>query len=80
MKYLILTKYGVIQHPIIFSDEISHKSMAVWLENWSVKIHSAGFCKLTDKGFFCYGESVSLGIKSQEGDSEIINLYLRGKE
>lgn len=37
---------------------------------------SAGFCSIGKNGFICYGESVSLNLKSKEDDSFILNMAL----
>jgi hypothetical protein len=39
---------------------------------------SAGFVRLTSDGVECYGESESLGIKSDPRDTRRLNAFLRG--
>lgn len=81
LKY-ILDKYGNFA---IFSDGNSHSDMA---KGFHFKPVSAGFCtiavryKATEDYFddikeivnvHCFGESISLGLKSKEEDENIIN-------
>lgn len=66
MKY-ILGEIGFA----IFDDGQTHEKMARMM---SSKPKSAGFVTLDREGKFkCYGESISLGLKSEEGDSEKLN-------
>lgn len=37
---------------------------------------SAGFCSIGKNGFSCYGESISLNLKSHKDDSFILNMTL----
>jgi hypothetical protein len=41
------------------------------------KIKSAGFCNISDNKIECYGESISLNIKSNKNDADLINRQLR---
>lgn len=72
MKYIIFDD----DTAIIFANSASHKNMA----NKKL-VKSAGFCTIeTYRNSFddirarvsCYGESTSLGIKSNDGDNKII--------
>lgn len=64
MKYIMLD-YG----PVIFSEGYTHAEMAAGRE-----VSSAGFVTINENGkFYAYGESFSLGIKSNPRDSERIN-------
>lgn len=64
----------------IFSELITHSVLARALSNdTGNEIVGAGFCNITPQGdsvyvnVHCFGESVSLGIKSREEDEKIIN-------
>lgn len=72
MKYIIFDDNTAI----IFANSTSHKDIA---DKKSVR--SAGFCTIeTYRNSFddirarvsCYGESISLGVKSNESDNKII--------
>jgi len=71
MKYIIVEN----KLPILFPDDISHKQMARGLN-----VTSAGFSVYDpcDNVMICFGESCSIGVKSQPKDDEnIINNFLR---
>lgn len=72
MKYIILEKGG-LELFFIFSELSTHKEVALKLEG---KVVGAGFCHADHTGrFHCYGESVSLGIKSRNlVDAQILNF------
>ncbi len=64
MKYIMLEG-----GPVIFTEAYTHIEMAA-----GRRVLSAGFVRLDSDGkFFTYGESFSLGIKSDPEDSERIN-------
>jgi hypothetical protein len=59
--------------PIIFGDLISHKEVAA-----GRFVKSAGFVYLHDEGAQCFGDSVSLGVKSDpEEDQRIIDSQFK---
>jgi hypothetical protein len=68
MKYIISKD----DTPVVFSDFQSHQEVASAL---SFLVLGAGFCHINDdKEFVCYGDSVSLNVKSRGTvDSLIIN-------
>lgn len=70
-------KYIVIDDciPIVFSETIEHKRMAIVVRG---EVTGAGFVCIDEDGYYhCYGESVSLNIKSRGiEDSAILNKYL----
>ena len=68
-KYVRLKEYNQI---IIFPELIQHSKF----EWWGVK--SAGFCYVGEKNVRCFGESISLGLKSLEEDSELATKQLFG--
>jgi hypothetical protein len=65
------------QIPVIFSEVgPSHADVARALFSRS-KIIGAGFCYIQDNRYVCYGESISLRVKSRdEEDSKILNRRL----
>jgi hypothetical protein len=63
-------KVGVYDSIVIFPEIIQHKEFK------NLNPSSAGFCYVTDKEVKCFGESISLGITSDEEDSEIATNQL----
>lgn len=73
LKYIIVDD-GLNEKPIIFSNLDQHNDIAYRL-SW--KPVSAGFVTMVNGQAECYGESISLNIKSRpEEDSKIINRFL----
>lgn len=73
-KYVRLFEYNSI---IIFPEIIQHSDFKGW------NVLSAGFCYVNTykKQVECYGESVSLGLKSlQKEDSELATKQLFGND
>lgn len=69
MKYIVVDGMDVF----IFTEFWTHQNFAFNM-NINIKdITSAGFFQITSKGARCYGESVSLGKKSDPKDSELVN-------
>ena len=69
-------KYVIIDYiPIVFAETIEHKRMALVIRG---TVDGAGFCYIDDNGrYHCYGESISLNVKSRgEEDAKILNRYL----
>jgi hypothetical protein len=64
MKYII-TKGNQI---VIFSSGFSHKEIANKIPD---QVVSAGFINIGGNKIECYGESISLGIKSRPEDTDI---------
>lgn len=76
-KYIIIqTDLATI--PVVFGDLISHVRVAYSLVTDPDDVIAAGFCYIDDNGrYVCYGESVSLRVKSRgEEDSSFLNKYL----
>jgi len=69
-KYIVIkTEYN--EMPVLFPFIVKHNSLVA-----SNRIVSAGFWKLEDGKFICYGESNSLQLKSRpEIDNELMNTY-----
>ena len=76
-KYVIV-ETGMFVAPIIFSDLQKHNEVAMQFCSNRNKVLGAGFCFVDEEGKYqCYGESVSLGVKSRgEEDSKFLNKYL----
>ncbi len=74
MKYIIFDQNG-LELPVVFPEMIGHDSMKNVFGNCPVV--SAGFCRFhaQDVGVViaCWGESVSLGVKSRLEDSEVLS-------
>lgn len=71
MKYIII-EIQEMEVPILFPEFVQHES--IWNRMDRPKVVSAGFCTST---FDCYGESISLCIKSRKDDSLIIKNFMR---
>lgn len=73
MKYIIRAGGHGLPCPVMFGDTENHNDIAYRLGG---EIISAGFVDLGDNGVQCYGESISLNIRSRpEIDSKIINVF-----
>lgn len=70
-KYVKLDRFNEI---IIFPCIIEHSNFK------NMKPISAGFCYVKDNEVNCFGESVSLGIKSDEKDSSLATKQIFGWE
>jgi hypothetical protein len=74
-KYIIL-EVGGFEQPVVFSELMIHFDTAVAIAPRS-KVTGAGFCNIVDGQYQCYGESISLGVKSRgDVDSKILNKML----
>ena len=69
-KYIILDR----NTPIIFAPELTHVEVASTFGLGRVK--SAGFLQVSDDSVCCFGESVSLGIRSSISDAKWIGKLL----
>lgn len=68
-KYVII---GHMQVPVVFSDLLGHDEIA-----HGQPVVGAGFCYIRDSRYVCYGESVSLKVKSRgDADALILNKLL----
>lgn len=74
-------KYIMIDYafPVIFGSALAHKDVAFGLRDLG-PVTSAGFVQNNGDGTFsCYGESISLGIKSDpDKDTAMVN-YIMGQ-
>jgi len=70
-------KYVMVNHfrPVIFDDDLPHNEF----ENLPGRITSAGFVKMNEGNYECYGKSLSLGLEPAPRDTEIINRFLKGE-
>lgn len=77
MRYVHFEKIGFIISP---SEERfivpTHETVGGWMRPLGDKPVSAGFVRLRDGKLECYGESLSLGLKSDPGDSEALAAQL----
>lgn len=74
-KYVIIKK-GSFSLPFVFSELINHADVARALDTGGGVV-GAGFCHIDKNGqYVCYGESISLRIKSGPGDAAILNEFL----
>ena len=80
MKYIKYkhSLHDLLTQIVIFSPIDSHKDMALQLGINSENIVSAGFFSCNPDSIRCYGDSVTLGVDSQEEDSEKISHIIRG--
>jgi hypothetical protein len=56
---------------VIFDNYIDHSTMAEMLGAKREDLVSAGFIKSSTEGVRCYGESISLGVRSRPQDTEM---------
>lgn len=70
-KYVRLEEYDEI---IIFPTIIEHSRF------YNMHPISAGFCYIGKNKVTCFGESISLGIKGKEDDSELATNQIFGYE
>lgn len=73
-KYIIIDTL-IAMLPVVFSDLATHRDIANGVGS---NVIGAGFCYINDEGkYVCYGESVSLNVKSRgDEDSKILNKFL----
>lgn len=75
MKYIVVDD-GLTDCPYIFPQHLQHFYM---LSLVGGEIMSAGFVVFTPKGLECYGESISLGVKSRpDVDTKLIKSLIGG--
>lgn len=73
MKYINHSTEGFIVWGHLGHAELSHKDVAdLVLSRLGGSIRSAGFVMMFDDGPYCEGESMSLGIHSEPGDTEAL--------
>ena len=70
-KYVRLKRYNEI---IIFPEVIEHKDFSKF------ELVSAGFCYVSNNQVQCFGESYSLGLKSDPEDSKLATKQIFGFE
>ena len=79
LKYVVMADNLGIEKPYIFSGLDQHSDVAFCLPGKAV---SGGFIAPgTDGILICYGESISLNLKSRpEQDAKLINKFLHGHD
>lgn len=76
MKYIVVKK-GSFELPYIFSELVNHSDVARQVAPFAEAVLGAGFCDISGGKFTCYGESLTLSIKSRKDvDSGVLNNYL----
>ena len=73
-KYIIFDN-ELIVYIIVFPDCLQHQNIALLFGDYNKPI-SAGFISLRDNKAQCYGESVSLKLKSRPEDSKLAQRQL----
>jgi hypothetical protein len=69
MKYIVVDMN--IPEPFVFSETVTHADVARAVGG---TVLGAGFCQIAGDQFHCYGESISLRVKSRgDEDSNILN-------
>ena len=66
-KYVRLNRFDEI---VIFPEILQHSEFK------NLDLVSAGYCYIGSESVFCFGASYSLGLKSNEDDSEIVTRQL----
>jgi hypothetical protein len=75
-KYIII-KRGGIEYPLVFSELMEHAATARAIGG---DVLSGGFCYTEDDTWVCYGESISLRLKSRgDVDSKVLNEMLTAR-
>ena len=66
--------------PILFPEHVSHNDVAFSiLERFpGYKVLSAGFCSIGQYGVNCWGESISLKVKSDPNDFKYVQMMIKG--
>lgn len=73
-KYIIIG----VDTPVVFDETLVHANVARAL-GAATNITGAGFCQISSSEFVCWGESISLGVKSNgDHDSLILTRRLGG--
>jgi hypothetical protein len=66
---------GPAGFPVIFPDTITHDTMRINMNFQLDSVLSAGYIKLHDGTFVCYGTSLSLDVSPRSIDNQIIRDY-----
>lgn len=78
MKYIIVDT-GFQERAYLFSGGLNHSDVAARL-NVRDQIVSAGHVRISCDGAFCYGESITLKVRSRDQDTAILNKELEFEE
>jgi len=78
-KYIIVAN-STIELPYVFPELVKHSDLArLVTKDTTLTVVGAGFCHVSNTGSYeCYGDSSSLGVKSREEDSDLLNRMLGG--
>lgn len=72
-KYIVI-KQDTLDYPFVFSELSVHADVGRALGG---QVIAAGFCFIQDNAYICYGESISLNVKSRgKEDSDLLNCLL----
>lgn len=71
MKYLVTDSVADGLRIFVFPPDIPHDHMAAVLVEFGKPVN-AGFVRVTPEGPVCFGESVSLGLKSGDNDTSLL--------
>lgn len=78
-KYIIVDT-GMALAPVVFTELLTHADVARQIAPGG-EVLGAGFCYIEKNQYVCYGESVSLQVKSRgTEDSKILNRFLGAHE
>ncbi len=69
-KYIIIDGHLAIA-PVVFAEFLNHSDVARAIAP-SDKVLGAGFCYIENNQYVCYGESISLQVKSRGAEDSII--------
>lgn len=76
LKYVMFEDRNLGPVPLVFPTVLVHADVA---RRYGGKVVSAGFVQVSEDAlgrpeFHCYGESISLNVKSDPKDSKILNM------
>jgi hypothetical protein len=77
MKYIVF-EHQHLESFVVFPEYIPHDDFAINLRGY--KPVRAGFVELSNGKVYCYGESVSLKLKSGQNDSSLLNRQLGNQD
>lgn len=79
LKYVVFENGEMV---VVFPSLLDHDTVSQSMEKSIYKTFmepmeptSAGFCSITDKGWWCRGKSVTLKLESAEGDAELLEKW-----
>lgn len=76
-KYIVVVEESGSEHIIIFSEMLTHSTIADVFKSTGMKVVSAGFMTVGNDQANCFGSSESVGLKSRgQDDSNLADLAL----